>query len=248
MRLSDYVEQVSQADSSDTVFALLRAAADDLGFDRHAYCALTRRGYFRAAANTSPALAHSFPESWSERYVELGYVHSDPVIQHAAELDNPFLWDSLGSSFALDKLQTRLLREAEDSGLNNGVGIPLHGARGSLSLMSFASSSRHPNPTPVLPHLHVVASQFHAAYTDLVRSPAVSTGIALSPRERECLQWTACGKTAWEVGMLMRISENTVKFHLRNAMKKLDATTSIQAVVKAINHGLIRLDSRLGLG
>jgi DNA-binding CsgD family transcriptional regulator len=39
----------------------------------------------------------------------------------------------------------------------------------------------------------------------------------LTPRELECLRWTMEGKTAWEVGTILSISERTAVLHLNNA-------------------------------
>lgn len=56
----------------------------------------------------------------------------------------------------------------------------------------------------------------------------------MTPREVECLSWTAKGKTSWEIARILELSENTVIFHLRNAIKKLEVTNRSQAVAKAI--------------
>ena len=61
----------------------------------------------------------------------------------------------------------------------------------------------------------------------------------LTPRERECLLWTAHGKTAWEIGQILGISDGTVVFHLKNATRKFNVFTKYHAVVKAIMLGLI---------
>jgi LuxR family transcriptional activator of conjugal transfer of Ti plasmids len=63
----------------------------------------------------------------------------------------------------------------------------------------------------------------------------------LSDREKECLGWAAAGKSSWDIAVILSISENTVNFHVKNAMKKLGATRRTLAVVKAINLGLIDL-------
>jgi DNA-binding CsgD family transcriptional regulator len=63
--------------------------------------------------------------------------------------------------------------------------------------------------------------------------------VQLTPRELECLQWTMQGKTAWEVGKILGISEQTAARHLNNATRKLDCTSKHQAVLKALRLGLI---------
>lgn len=48
------------------------------------------------------------------------------------------------------------------------------------------------------------------------------------------------GKSAWATGQLLGMSEHTVNFHLRNIFRKLDASWSKVAVLKAISLGLIK--------
>ncbi|GLU36676.1 MULTISPECIES: response regulator transcription factor [Pseudomonas] len=64
-------------------------------------------------------------------------------------------------------------------------------------------------------------------------------GSPLSDRELEVLKWSAMGKTAWEIGQLISISEPTVKFHFSNIYKKLQVTSRAQALSHAISHGWI---------
>lgn len=72
----------------------------------------------------------------------------------------------------------------------------------------------------------------------------------LSEREKACLKWTACGKSSWEIGQILSISENTVVFHIKNAMRKLGVRTRTLAAVKAIQLGLIdaTVDDELQVG
>ena len=48
----------------------------------------------------------------------------------------------------------------------------------------------------------------------------------------------AAGKTAWEVGTILGISERTVRFHLNAAREKLQCTTTTQAVARAVSEQL----------
>jgi DNA-binding CsgD family transcriptional regulator len=61
----------------------------------------------------------------------------------------------------------------------------------------------------------------------------------LTARERECLAWSAEGKTAWETGVILGISDQTVISHLRNAQRKMRAANRVQAVAMAIRAGLL---------
>jgi PAS domain S-box-containing protein len=56
----------------------------------------------------------------------------------------------------------------------------------------------------------------------------------LSPREREVLTLLARGSTAEAIAEYAGLSRDTVRTHLRNAMKKLDAHTRTHAVAMAV--------------
>lgn len=54
----------------------------------------------------------------------------------------------------------------------------------------------------------------------------------LSERERQIMVWVAMGKTNPEIGCILRISEFTVKNHMKSIFSKLDVTNRAQAVAK----------------
>lgn len=59
---------------------------------------------------------------------------------------------------------------------------------------------------------------------------------ALTPREREVLEQVAGGKTNREVGSILFVSEETVKYHLKNIMQKLHLRNRAEVVAWAIRH------------
>ncbi|NOZ25563.1 MAG: hypothetical protein GXO94_05680, partial [Nitrospirae bacterium] len=90
----------------------------------------------------------------------------------------------------------------------------------------------------LIPHLH------HALVRVLKMNekPArVNEGSSLTKRELEVLRWTREGKTGWEISVIMKISENTVRFHIKNILTKLNAVNKTHAVAKAIEYGWIDL-------
>ncbi len=64
-------------------------------------------------------------------------------------------------------------------------------------------------------------------------------GVVLSARELECLRWCAAGKTAWETGTILGLSEWTVVYHLGKVKRKLGAASKQQMVVEAVRLGLV---------
>ena len=72
------------------------------------------------------------------------------------------------------------------------------------------------------------------------KSPAAAGQSAeLSDREKACLSLAAIGKSSWEIGRILCISENTVIFHIKNAMRKLGTNSRTLAAFKAVELGLI---------
>ncbi|UWU67915.1 response regulator transcription factor [Bradyrhizobium sp. NC92] len=63
--------------------------------------------------------------------------------------------------------------------------------------------------------------------------------VVLSEREKQCLRWIEQGKSSWAIGVILNVSENTVNFHVKNAMRKLETMSRTQCVVKARRLGLI---------
>jgi DNA-binding CsgD family transcriptional regulator len=61
----------------------------------------------------------------------------------------------------------------------------------------------------------------------------------LTRRELEVLRWTAEGKTAFEISVIVGLSERTVNFHIHRVLAKLEATNKTQAAVKAAVMGLL---------
>ena len=62
----------------------------------------------------------------------------------------------------------------------------------------------------------------------------------LTPREIQALEWTMAGKTAWELGRILSISERTAVLHIANAMRKLGCCSKHQAVLRALKLGIIK--------
>jgi LuxR family transcriptional regulator, maltose regulon positive regulatory protein len=67
---------------------------------------------------------------------------------------------------------------------------------------------------------------------------------ALSERELEVLSQLAHGYSNKQIGRRLHLSENTVKFHLKNLYRKLDARTREAALAVAGQRGLLRGDEQ----
>lgn len=62
----------------------------------------------------------------------------------------------------------------------------------------------------------------------------------LLPREKECLYWTAMGKTVEEISMILGITFHTARYYIQTMREKLDSTTAAQAVYTGMKQGIIK--------
>ncbi len=63
--------------------------------------------------------------------------------------------------------------------------------------------------------------------------------MALTPKEREVLELTARNLSNKEIGLVMQVGEETIKWHMKNLFAKLDAGTRKQVVQRARILGLL---------
>ncbi len=85
----------------------------------------------------------------------------------------------------------------------------------------------------IMPHIDNVLRKIQ--HIEPVELPAALTSVAqvfsdLSARELEIIHWVKSGKTNTEIGMILEISQNTVKSHLKRIFHKLNVTRRAQAV------------------
>jgi len=75
----------------------------------------------------------------------------------------------------------------------------------------------------------------------LINPQVVAQDLHLTPRELEMLTHLADGSSNAEIAGKCWVSENTVKFHLKNVFRKLDVRDRGQAmmIARAINRKLL---------
>jgi DNA-binding NarL/FixJ family response regulator len=83
----------------------------------------------------------------------------------------------------------------------------------------------------------------------ILLSPRATSRVPqLSPREREIMHLMAEGNTAEQIGMLITVSVETVRTHVRNVIRKLQARNRVHAIAIALERGEIQLEQRRGHG
>jgi DNA-binding CsgD family transcriptional regulator len=241
MRITEFIEQSNAAETPDEVFRLFCEAAAAFGYDRVAFAAVTPAAQeAMALKDLKPVVVLNFPEDWREHWFEKRYYEIDPILALTPQRGAPFLWDDVVAREPLSTKQKLLFNESTEAGLHNGLSVPVHGPRGESYVVSLATDDRVCDNGAQFGNLQILATQFLLAYSHVARKPSeTGRGLHLTERERECLTWTARGKSAWAISEIIGVSEHTVNFHLKSVMKKLDTANRVSAVVTAVRLGLI---------
>jgi DNA-binding CsgD family transcriptional regulator len=166
----------------------------------------------------------------------------DPVIQHCKHSALPIAWDQ--DTYSRIGQGPKWEVQAE-FGYRTGIATALHLAHGHHFFVGFDRDQQLPNDPNEVGRM-VAAIQLFAVYAqDAALSLLISDQRSeqvpdLTPRELESMRWTMDGKTAWELGQILGITEQTAARHVNNATRKLGCVNKVQAVLKAVRLGLIR--------
>lgn len=231
----DVYLRLSAASSGHQLFQQIAQIGQGLGFE---YCCYGIRIPF-PVSKPRVAIFDTYPEGWMDHYRANGFLDIDPTVRAGVCSSELIVWPESTRGEA-----RQLWSDACGFGLGSGVARSSWGAHGVFGMLTLA---RHDGgltqaeinevslPTHWLTNLtHMMMSRF------LIPELAPAGSVTLTPREHEVLCWTAEGKTAYEIGRILSISERTVNFHLNNVMTKLAVTSKLQAVVKAIMTGLLQ--------
>lgn len=182
------------------------------------------------------------PQDYIDHYEEKNYVLRDPVVTELRDSVRPFSWSDVVERRDLNRADKRIIEEAREFDVNDGLIIPIVTLSGALSV--FSPCGRNPDLSQEARRaVELISLYSHQALKrvllEQVRGSEAHT--PLTPREKEVMRWIAAGKSDQEIAGILAISPATVTVHVERAKRKLDAFRRTFAVVKAIRFGEITL-------
>ena len=182
------------------------------------------------------------PQDYKDTFVSRENGRRDPVMQHCKRQSVPIIW---GQGTYVTNGLGDMWEEQARFGLNNGICLALHMPEGRHFIFGVERDRPVPLDSSELTRLVADLQLFavhaqDAALRIFTPTPLDAGAPSLTPRELETLRWTMEGKTAWEVGNVLGITERTAALHVNNATHKLGCVNKHQAVLKALRLGLIR--------
>jgi|GEM_PF-1539707 len=236
LSFAEFIQRIQQSKDSSSAFSIWLEGLEDFGLD-HAVLGYVVPG---REPGKDQYFATNYNAEWLAHYADQHYGRADVTLLMAEQGGGPFSWSEALRSTELSPFQKRIYGEASEFGLRSGISSALMSAPGYSAVYSVASSEPNIDCARILAEVHARTAVLHKSFMDHL-SIELAPAQPLSPREQEVLTQWARGKTAWEISQLLGVSQDTVKFHLKNCYTKLGAYGRI-AIVKALYLGLITID------
>ncbi|PKH24499.1 transcriptional regulator SdiA [Enterobacterales bacterium CwR94] len=177
------------------------------------------------------------PQAWLDHYHQHNFIDIDPTVSLYRQPGRAELW-----SDALFQHSRTMWNDIRDFGLRAGFSCSVIAPNRATGIISVAR--KDVIKAIVLEYGLPERLRYLAelALMTLIRidDPSMSAlNISLTRRELEVLQWTAEGKTAAEISLILGISQHTVNFHQKNMQKRFNAPNKTQIACYAAAVGLI---------
>jgi DNA-binding CsgD family transcriptional regulator len=238
-RLQTIVETTPKVDDRESLDKLLRMIRKLYDVDNCIYYALSLGGPLAGVEFGGM----TYPSRWHERYEDLRYRDTDPVVVAAMNGFAPIDWATLDWT---GRPARRLLSEAHEFGVgNHGYTVPIHGPQGQAAMFSVSKQCSEVRWSRLLveisQELLLIAHHVHRRALELHDADAPAAPPPLSPRERDALSLMACGRSRSQIAHMLKISESTLRVYLDSARHKLGGLNAFHAVAIAVKSGSIKI-------
>lgn len=184
------------------------------------------------------AINGNYPQEWLYLHNGDKLYEKAPGIWHQSKFSGVQLWAETYKKYK-NKISSDFVGKSGDFGLNFGISGGIKSPYDALaSIITFFRRknyfTQHEKEI-----MDIVVPHLHQALVRICGGKINSRLPYLTKREQEVLNWTKEGKTDWEISMILNIGERTVKFHIQNIKRKLNAVNKAQAIAIAFEHGLI---------
>jgi len=244
-QLSDFLNEILEMENPESLKKKTIGKLNEYGFNKFSYIGFNPPKTEHGTYINSTFVQATFPKEWIEHYAKNSFIYIDPIISNAKSNLLPFSWDGEKSAKKVSLSQRKVLNRGGAFGIRRGVVIPVHAPGGEFGVMALATDEPEIEVEKLWKEkrheLHLIGVYYHLAIWKNVLHRNIEATPFLTSRELQCLEWSARGKTLWEVSRILGISEATTKTHIRSFMAKLDTSTKTHAVSKALVHGIIKL-------
>lgn len=160
----------------------------------------------------------------------------DPIVKYGIRSRHSFTWKQ-AYEFA-DQFGNRMVNTARDFKMNDGIMFPMRRPGSFDGGVSLAAEYLDVSPSERA-DLNFAALHCYYRLEKLHGQRGLVEDVQLTSREQEVLQFASAGKTFWEIGVILGISESAAKDAMTRARRRLGATNTAHAISTAISLDLI---------
>ena len=223
-RLGEIMYDARSVNRSDGVWQLVSAVREVVPFE------FSGCGAVDLLHGLDPSLGQSnYPREFCQLYMGQGLA-ADPAV-HRLITSGQSVTSSADEPLCNEPKDIASLKL--DFGIKTCLSAGVRGDHGACSYFAFSNfDAKHSGKLRLL--LDILTPHFHLSYmrcnsTWNPERPA-QPALLLSKREEEILRWVAAGKTNWEISVILKVSLNTVKFHLKNIFQKIGVENRWSAI------------------
>jgi LuxR family quorum-sensing system transcriptional regulator CciR len=191
------------------------------------------------SAGITSILIHDYPDPWAKTYVGFELASDDPVRRACDRTMMGFIWRDLARLVPLTRGDHQMLPVGSANGVGDGYTVPRHLPGYASGSCTFAVGPGQTVPIDLLSAAEIVGAFALTAAKRIAGEAPFNPRPALSQRQRECVLWSARGKTAAETATILGISEDTVVQHLRAARERYDVHSRHALILCSLFDGLI---------
>lgn len=184
-------------------------------------------------------LIHDYPDAWAKVYINFDLGGMDPVRRACDKSFSGFTWENIEKLIPLTRGDRQMLSVGRECGIGDGYTVPRHLPGTASGTCSFVVRPEVSLPRQWLVVAELVGTMALTCALKISGMAATASTPKLSDRQRECLLWTARGKTASETALILGISTETVIQHLKMARERYEVHCKQSLIVSALFDGLI---------
>ena len=188
-------------------------------------------------------MAERGTQAWDQYMADQGYFTVNPCVRWTAMGRAAFTWREVQADNRrlgdVAAKEAALWADAADNDMRDGLVVRTLAPGGQLLSTRMMTGERHIRSADraLLETLGIVFSTLrHRFFEQEMDSPLNAT---LTRREAECLRWAAQGLHDYGIAERLGISANTVRNHMQNAMRKLNASSRLAAYYRALSLGAL---------
>jgi LuxR family transcriptional regulator len=239
MSILPLLNRIAASADIDEAWALGTAEFARMGFHRVNY-GFTRFKHQKTIGDPDDALFLSTcGADYVKRYFLGGFYAKTPVFRWAERNAGICSWTWVKEAFDAGRLsaeEAEAVRQNAAMGVTAGISVSfpevLSRSKGALGLIADPGLDHAAVDRILAARCDEILALANMMHLTIVHLPQLSRHRALSPRQREALEWVADGKTTQDVALLMGVSPAMVEKHLRLAREALAVETTAQAVAK----------------